>query len=147
MLLILFVSAWLAGGVPAGGQATPAEVEMALKKAEALWAAKKPATYEFTVALGCFCALPPSPPAFRVTNGVAMPVGTLADEHRRTLSNLDTVDKQFNRLREVLARKPYKIAVQFDTQWGYPVSADIDMVQHIADDEWTLRVTNFKPVK
>ena len=46
------------------------EASRALVAAEARWQANKPASYEFTINVMCFCKLAPQPPTFRVVNEV-----------------------------------------------------------------------------
>jgi hypothetical protein len=129
--------------VSASAQVTP-EFESALTKAEALWAAKKPASYQFTVRLTCFCRLPPAPPTFLVKDGVSEPVEKLDADVRKTLSSSDTVEKLFAHLRRAISMKAVKVVADFDPSLGYPTHGETDISKTIADDEMVFDVTGFK---
>ena len=124
------------------------EIEKALVAAEGTWAAKKPAAYEFTVEVICFCPLPRTPPTFAVRNGVAALL-TKPDDSRVSYSfytRFNTIEKHFTVLRDFLRQQPTSMVVRYDPQLGYPVSAAIDVRKMVFDDELSFRVSNFKPV-
>ena len=141
----------IALAVLTGGQTPPnyyTELEARLVKAEALWAAKKPAAYQFSLRVVCFCPEVVNPQAFRVTGGVSVPVTPLSDVPRRRLyDHYDSVEKLFKVIRQNLATAPFKISAQFDPALGYPISFDVDGKATIADDELSLAVSDFKPLK
>ena len=72
----------------------------ALVTAEGMWAAKKPAAYEFTIQVSCFCPLPKPPPTYRVRIGVATLL-TMPDDPRLSSSSysfyarFNTIEKLF----------------------------------------------------
>ena len=127
------------------------EIEKALVTAEGMWAAKRPAAYEFTIQVSCFCPLPKPPPTFSVRNGVATLL-TKPDDPRLSNSSysfyarFNTMEKLFTTLRDHLRQQPTSMVVRYDPQLGYPVSAEIDVNKMVFDDELSFRVSNFKPV-
>ena len=79
LCIVLAVSMITLGVSPRQGN----DVAASLAKAEAAWRAHRPRSYQFTIALGCFC--PPSkPPTFRVTDGQPAPVGDIDAETQRS---------------------------------------------------------------
>ena len=124
------------------------EIEKALVAAEATWATKKPAAYEFTIQVSCFCPLPKPPPTFSVRNGVAT-LRTKPDDPRLSSSSysfysrFNTIEKLFTTLRDYLRQQPSSMVVRYDPQLGYPVSAEIDVSKMVFDDELSFRVSNF----
>jgi len=85
-----------------------------LAATEAKWAANKPAAYEFTLKLICFCSpLPPGKPGsepiiFHVENGIGALTEAWADrpQARQGLDKYSTVEKQFAFIRAELAKRP-----------------------------------------
>jgi hypothetical protein len=137
-------------GLCLASQMTPIEAQGSLRdelaSAEAKWQANKPASYEFTIEVRCFCALAATPPTFRVLNGVPSPLGRLEARERWTYGYYDTIDELFAVLQRTISRGAFKAVVQYDKDFGYPMSADLDPVQYTADDELFFRVTAFKPI-
>jgi hypothetical protein len=120
------------------------DASAALAGAEATWDAKKPAAYEFTIEVRCFCRLSRKPPSFRVADGQSVPIRELDAEVLTTYQSYDSIDKLFTVLRRIATMGPHKMAVKYDGELGYPVSADIDLKQRVKDDELMFRVSGFK---
>jgi hypothetical protein len=133
----------------AEAQLPPLEVELVL--AEAKWSASKPATYEFTLQIICFCG--PAPPGsepivFRVNNGVGVLLtgARTALLRTRSLADLDkysTVEKQFAFIRASLRERPYRAEIEYDPVLGYPRRMYIDPEQQIADEEYGFAIAAF----
>ena len=110
------------------------EIEKALVTAEGMWAAKRPAAYEFTIQVSCFCPLTkPDDPR-------------LSNSSYSFYARFNTMEKLFTTLRDHLRQQPTSMVVRYDPQLGYPVSAEIDVNKMVFDDELSFRVSNFKPV-
>ena len=125
-------------------QSPQLELEARLIKAEALWKVKKPAAYQFSLRVGCFCPGVEKAQVFRVSDGKSVPTEALTETQRRLFAYYDTVDKLFNVIRERLSRAPFKITAQFDPVFGYPTNFYYDYSATIADDELTLTISGFK---
>jgi hypothetical protein len=108
----------------------------ALAQAEARWRERGPKTYQYQIAITCFC-----PPFLndrvRVTNGVPDPV--------KGLDGFNSVEKLFERIRQAISRGQYRISVKYDEQLGYPRSADLDPRREVKDDELYFVVRSFRP--
>ena len=120
-------------------QSTPAA---AVAAAEAKWQKNRPAVYEFSIEVICFCPLEKTPPTFRVANGV----GTGDPQTSRTYDYYDTIEELFAVVKRYTSRNGIRINVKYDAELGYPVSADLDQAENMADDETRFNVTNFKVV-
>jgi hypothetical protein len=121
-----------------------------LAAAEAKWMANKPKTYEFHIEQNCFCgAIPPGwdPIIFRVEDGAPKLVsGQRAFALRKYLDNYNTIEKQFAYIRAEIAKRPYRMEVDYDADFGYPKRIFTDPAQNTADDEMTLLIEGFKVV-
>jgi hypothetical protein len=131
---------WL--GFQAGPQSTPLQ---ALAQAEARWQQRKPAAYEFDIEVRCYCeGLLQRPVGFRVHGDEARPLQDLETAARVTYEYYDTIEKLFAAIRRSLARGEYKVLVEYDSDFGYPVKADLDPKEKTFDDEIFFRVSAFR---
>ena len=126
--------------------AKPPEPAAALTAAEAMWQKSKPSVYEFTVEVICFCPIEKAPPTFRVTNGVPVRVGASDPKAASMYDYYDTIEELFAVVKRYTSRNGVRINVKYDPDLGYPVSADLDQAENMADDEMRFNVTNFKVV-
>jgi uncharacterized protein DUF6174 len=118
-----------------------------LTNAEALWRSKKPKSYEFTIQVRCYCVgLSEAPPSFRVTESGSIAVSELDRVAFDAYDRYNTIEKLFAAIRRTLNFGRYKVAVQYDSDLGYPVVADLDPRRDAADDELFFRVTKFRSV-
>ena len=128
----------------ADGQSDPLKD---LTTAEALWRSKKPKSYEFTIEVRCYCVgLSEAPPSFRVTESRSIAISELDRVAFGAYDRYDTVEKLFAAIRRQLNFGRDKVAVQYDSDLGYPVVADLDPRLDGADDELFFRVANFRSV-
>ena len=139
-LALLLAASLFALGVSTS-QANSAAASLA--KAEAVWKAHQPRSYEFTISVGCFCP-PSTPPTFRVTDGQPAPVGNVDADTLRRYSAFNTIEKLFAELRPAAATGPHKMIVTYDDKLGYPTVADVDPKKDALDDQFSFTVTNFK---
>jgi hypothetical protein len=122
-----------------------------LAKAEALWKSGRARSYEMTVEVVCpgLCVpVPAIAPVFQVSEGRPRQVrgGVIDPRSQPSYDHYNTVERLFEVIRQVATTKPYRLAVQYDTKLGYPVSMSWDMRETISDDQLTIRVTGFKIV-
>jgi hypothetical protein len=130
-----------------GQQPTPSPTSALdeLARAEAKWQQRKPSAYEFAVEVQCFClGLLQKPVSFRVDGTGSRPLQDLSDDSRRLYSYYETVEKLFAAVRRSLSQGQYRVNVEYDPELGYPIKADIDPRQYVADDELMFKVTAFR---
>jgi hypothetical protein len=131
-----------APGAPATTQEGDLRVDLA--KAQATWQARKPASYEFTIEVRCFClGIMRPPPTFRVVAGEPSPVATLGKDSQDLYGSYNTVEKLFAAIERSLTRGQYKSTVHYDDTFGFPVRADLDPQRYVHDEELYLRVSDF----
>ena len=119
-----------------------------LRKARQKWEAHRPASYEFTIEVKCFCyGIAKTPPAFRVTAGSSVAVSELTGPSAQFYASYNTVDKLFSMIDRYLALGQDKTILQFDDEFGFPTVADLDPQRDVFDDELFLRVTNFRVIE
>jgi hypothetical protein len=120
-----------------------------LQSRRATWDAREPTGYEFDVTWSCFCL-----PA--VTQGVTVVVmdgvvtrrfyaatGTdLDDDVAATFTDIDGL---FDLLEEVARDDPHALDIEYDADFGYPRRIVTDMDERMADDEFEIEVTSFRP--
>jgi hypothetical protein len=144
-----WLSLALVAAVP-GGLPMPqdADLRLDLAKAQASWQARRPAAYEFTIEVRCFCpGIAKVPPSFRVVGSESSPVGELEAPSQRFYQSYNTIEKVFAAIERSLAHGQYKSTVQYDDKLGFPVVADLDPRRETADDELHLRVINFRAIE
>lgn len=127
------------------GSSAPAA---ALAGAEALWKARQPQAYEFTLEIKCFCeGVARRPPSFRVTGGrPALITPGLSARSTALYAEYNTIDKLMDAVRRKLAFGQHKVAVEYDRDMGFPMVADLDPSTAIQDEELFFRVSDFRVV-
>ena len=116
-----------------------------LAKAEALWKAQKPQSYELTVQIVCpgLCAAHPEAPAsFRVTDGQPLPIGDVG--FNPYFSSYNTVENLFGVVRTRAGTKPGRMKVVYDDKLGYPITIYWNNHPTITESDWTVQITGFK---
>jgi hypothetical protein len=126
---VLFDDGTLIGrdGLDRYGLVANIKAKTELTAAEAKWVAKKPEVYEFTYKRNCFCPPPPpgkpgsEPIVFRILDGIGYLQSAWANrpEARQGLDLYSTVEKQFEFIRQELAKHPYEVTVEFDPDDGH----------------------------
>jgi hypothetical protein len=116
-----------------------------LADAQEKWALRKVEHYEFTFRARCFCA-PPflRPVTFRVSDGTSALLTEIGEPEHRLFEQYNSVEKLFEFVRSALDRNAFKLSVEYDPEFGYPRSADVDYRQLTKDEEMSFRVTSFK---
>jgi len=134
--------------VSAAPRPLQADPSLALAKAEAQWQQHKLSAYEFLVEVRCFCpGLLQKPVAFRVTGATVHPVEEMDASSVRVYEHYNTIEKLFAAIRRAIAFGQYRIAVDYDADFGFPSNADLDPRQWVADDELFFKVTGFRKIQ
>jgi hypothetical protein len=140
-LLLVTVSA--CGDDPLGP-----EVE-ALASARARWESTGYTDYSYLYRLSCFC-----PPQLLEKARVRVSDGQITDVYLvhsdspappDSYSFYHTIDGLFDRLAESLASDPVIFEVRYDGAAGYPTSAQVDISEQIADEEYSFTASDVAP--
>ena len=125
--------------VGCGGNVAQTTQEKELQRARTSWSAKNLRSYKFTVRKVCFCPEEYTRPVtIMVQNGVA----TDAPEY---LKAYDTVEKLLDTLETALESKAEQVDMDL-TDDGWPSSFYIDSSKILADDEYSVMVTDLTPL-
>jgi hypothetical protein len=98
-----------------------------LTKAEAIWLAEKPQTYQFTFRFACNNDPSTRPPGsgglwlFQVNGKETQLAGVRPD-----LADYATVERQFAFIRTAVERRPSRADVRYDPRRGYPTRVCVD---------------------
>jgi hypothetical protein len=111
------------------------------------WKSQEIHDYRFVYTVSCFCGFTgPNPAVITVIDDEVVKVEYLApSQNGGTVSTngYPTIDGIFALLAAARARNPDKIDVDYDSQYGFPRSIEIDYVKNAADDEIEYKVENF----
>ncbi|MEO5815353.1 MAG: DUF6174 domain-containing protein [Gemmatimonadaceae bacterium] len=124
------------------------ESESDFARARLLWTSERPAAYDYTLRLSCFCGS-------EVTRAVVVVVRGNAVESRKYADNGDavsatfnstfpTVDGMFNVIASAIDNHSARVDVSYDPILGYPTSIALDGSTMIADDESWYTLSNFR---
>lgn len=103
--------------------------------------------YEYSLAINCFCSTDRTGPhIIRVNGDLIATVNGNSYDITKT-GTLYTVPQLFNLIRESIARKPYRITVEYDNTYGFPKKIYIDYDQNIADEEVGFTLTGFRKIR
>jgi hypothetical protein len=123
--------------------------EQALAKARARWDANAPSAYTYHYRLSCFC-----PPQLLETARVSVSDGQVTAVHLLdsdepappdTYNLYESVEGLFERLAMALASDPVVFEVTYDGAFGYPTSAQVDISEQIADEEYSFTASDLVP--
>ena len=123
--------------------------EEALVSARARWEAAGHSVYTYGYRLSCFC-----PPQLLETARVSVSDGQVtavylldsdAPAAPETWNLYDTIDGLFDRLAMSLANDPMVFEAMYDGVLGYPTSAQIDISEQIADEEYSFTASDLVP--
>lgn len=119
-----------------------------LDTAKRRWNQTGPASYEYKLRRICLC-----PPELIHTLRVRVESGQIT-----SVFDLDTnlpasstgagftVPQLFDIVQDAIARRAFRLAVQYDQQLGYPAGIAVDYVDRTADDEITYLATELAPI-
>lgn len=121
-----------------------------MANARARWEASGPEAYSYHYRLSCFCV-----PQLLETARVSVTDGQITSVHLLdsdapappdTYDFYSTIDGLFDRLAEALATDPVVFEVTYDEALGYPTSAQVDISEQIADEEYSFTASNLVAV-
>jgi len=125
--------------------------EEALAAARAKWTAAGHSTYSYRYRLSCFC-----PPQLLETARVTVSESEVtqvylldsdAPASPDTYDLYSTIDELFERLGRDLENDPVVFEVTYDPARGYPTSAQVDISEQIADEEYSFTASDLVPAE
>ena len=134
-------------GCAGAGKDTDVSPASTIEEARALWQSQGVKGYEVTIEQTCFCP-PDLLQPMRVTvregkvidiEGLEQPLNhpDILDERRLTIEGLLDLIEQARGSAD-------KLVVEYDAQYGFPASLEVDYSPFIADDEFSYRLTDFQ---
>ena len=119
-----------------------------LAVARARWTANRPPSYEFTVAISCFCGSETRRPVVVAVNGTTITSRTYADDGTpvaaQWASLFTTIDGLFDMLTAARSQNAARADATFDATLGYPLTIALDYRTTVADDEAFYTVSAFR---
>ncbi len=106
--------------------------------------------YRFNLNIGCFCIFSQDMPlVIEVMNGevVSMeyqsgnPIDAASREYFQTFS---TIDRILSKLEADLGGAADEVTVTYDSTYGFPTDATIDVVKEATDDELYITISDFE---
>lgn len=113
------------------------------------WESQNISHYRFNVALICFCAFSDKMPlSIEVKDGQVVSMvdsqGQPITEFVEEFEQYNTVEKLFNTVEAMSNGGADKVTVEYNAEYGYPHSINIDRVEEAIDDELLLEITEFE---
>lgn len=106
--------------------------------------------YRYNLFVGCFCVFNEDMPlVIEVRNGEVVSMeyqsGNEIDASNRELfEKYATVERIFSELETDLNGEADEVLVKYDSTYGFPTEANIDVIKEAVDDELMLTVSNFE---
>jgi len=100
--------------------------------------------YQFEFSVSCFCLDETTLPRLVLVEGNQVASQTIIEGNiglPLDTPNTETITSLFNRIALEESRAD-AISVEYDAQLGYPTKIDVDINEQVADDEYTLTVSN-----
>jgi len=121
--------------------------ESVLARSRARWAAERPATYDYTIRVSCFCGSEITRPVVVVVQDTTVVSRTYVDNGAAVpavyVSIFPTIDGVFDVIADAVAHKYAHVGVTYDPSLSYPTSIGLDVSTSLVDDERVLTLTNF----
>jgi hypothetical protein len=134
----------LAAAIPAAScSGAGLDPELELARNQAKWEATGPSSYVYAVERLCFCAFFGAA-RVTVTDGAVTSVSWVAPDGQSVEPSPDLfpgVAGLFEILADAMARDAHSIDVTYDPVTGAPTEFFIDYVEHMADEELGMRIT------
>ncbi len=132
---------------PAGAVCEPA-LPADVATARATWTANRPASYDYTLALSCFCGHEVRRPVLIAVTGTTVMSRTYADDGSpypaQFAASFPSIDGLFDLLVDAKARNAARADVTYNPTLGYPVQISLDYRTQVADDELFYTVSAFR---
>lgn len=122
--------------------ADPDDVDLsAIANASERWRAHGLRDYVVEQKRSCFCAVPPvfvrlTVRDNKIVGGVDLT--TTQPVPPQALQSYQTVDEMFAWLRDVTARNPARLAIDYDARFSYPTRIVVDYSVGLADDDLSI---------
>jgi len=113
----------------------------AIADASERWRAYGLKDYVIEQKRSCFCAVPPQFVRLTVRDNKivgGVDVTTTQPVPPQALQSYQTVDEMFAWLRDVKARNPARLAIDYNTRFGYPERIVVDYSVGLADDDLSI---------
>jgi hypothetical protein len=130
------------------------ESELALSRAKsdfarsrALWTSARPATYDYTITVSCFCGREITRAVVVVVQGATVVSRTYVDDGTpvpaASISLFSTIEGVFDIIGNAVDHNYAHVGVTYDTALAYPTTIALDESTAIVDDERVYTLTNF----
>jgi hypothetical protein len=123
----------------------------AFEKNHSLWESQDIQHYRFHYEISCNCPWRDMMPlTVEVQNGEI--ISMVANNARDITNYLDTfrqhatIESLFDLVDSAISKRVYKLAVEYDTTYGFPTRIGIDPYRYITDDATGYYVTDFEPL-
>ncbi|MEO8335348.1 MAG: DUF6174 domain-containing protein [bacterium] len=124
---------------------TQAESEFA--RAHLRWDTQRPAAYDYTMRLSCFCGDAVTRAVVIVVRGKVGESRTYADDGSAVPAQFNdvfpTIDGVFELIADAIDHNSARVDVTYDPVYGYPTSIALDGSTQAADDESWRALSNF----
>ncbi|MDB4891005.1 MAG: hypothetical protein JWL61_2860 [Gemmatimonadetes bacterium] len=121
--------------------------ESDFERARARWTSQRPAAYDYTLRLSCFCGGEVTRAVVIVVRGNLVESRTYADDGTGVPAQFTgafpTIDGMFDTIQNAFDHHSARVAVTYDPALGYPVSIALDGAINVADDETSYTLSNF----
>lgn len=111
------------------------------------WASERPAAYDYTLSVSCFCIQDVTRPVVIVVNGTSVVSRTYADTGApvpaQWATTFPSIDGLFEKIASATAAHAATLDVTYDATRGFPTHIAIDYVAQIADDEIVYTIRDF----
>lgn len=118
-----------------------------LSIAQRRWSQRAPTSYSITVRRGCFCPTEAIGPVIVTVNDGVVTSRVYASTGQSVPSQFELafpdVPGLFASVETGLERGYYQLDVEYDEMLGFPKRVSADIEKNIADDEFSLLVTDF----
>ncbi len=120
-----------------------------LRRNRQLWQAQGVRDYTYVLSRSCFCALEAIGPVEITVRGgqvESREYVETGDPVTLWLESWPSIDGLFDLLERAADGDADRVAITYHPDRGYPLTADIDYIEHAIDDELGLAVLAFDPI-
>jgi len=146
IIFVLFVLTACSGTPTA--TPTPAPTASPLTENRQKWEAQNVSHYRYQISLICFCAFSDKMPlTIEVKDGQTVSIldnqGQQVTESLELFERYDSIEDIFSTVEAALNGEADQVKAEYNPEYGYPQSVDIDYVEEAIDDELTFVVDEF----
>ncbi len=127
----------------------PTKADAEVAAARARWTAGRPASYQFSLVVGCFCPTEVTRKVVIVVNGTTVVSRNYADDGTpvaaQFASSFPSIDGLFDIVVDARNRRAAQSDATFDGTLGYPIQISLDYELRAADDELYFTLSDFLP--